>query len=164
MDRPVLNTLNAMLHEGKISASCYVELHRQVSGLYDEQERLKEAAAKAADVSSKRERKGATKTILFELTMPNVNTWNGHWSGEGKRYYSRRTVKAAQDPENKLDSGYFYYNFGDGWGAGVITKRVTAAEANRAMKKSAGFQGYDWMIDEILTYGKILTRKERHEL
>ena len=27
--------------------------------------------------------------------------------------------------------------------------------------KSNGFRGYSWMVDEILKYGKILTKEER---
>ena len=55
------------------------------------------------------------------------------------------------------DSGYYYYNFGDGWGASVNVYILDGAkEASRLRRKSDGFCGYEWMIDSIITNGKIL--------
>lgn len=101
------------------------------------------------------------KTILFEFLWNNIGSWNGKTAGQDKKYYIRRQVSKEQDPENKLDNGYFIYDFGDGWTAGVSSKRVSAREAQKAMRQSAGFHGYDWMVDEILKHGRILTRDER---
>ena len=97
--------------------------------------------------------------LSFELTMPNVGSWNGKWTGEGqKRYRTRRVVKAK---EVELANKSYYYNFGDGWGASVIVESVDSKEAVKRRRKSAGFAGYDWMIDEILEHGRILTLQER---
>jgi hypothetical protein len=57
----------------------------------------------------------------------------------------------------------WYYNFGDGWGASVSVVKVLAGEKNKRERISKGFSGYDWMIDEILKYGRILERQERQE-
>lgn len=104
------------------------------------------------------------KTILFEFLWNNIGSWNGKTAGQDKKYYIRRTVYKEQDPKNKLDHGYFVYDFGDGWTAGVRTRRMSSQEAKRFMRKSAGFQGYDWMVSEILKYGRILTREERRKM
>jgi hypothetical protein len=38
---------------------------------------------------------------------------------------------------------YFRYDFGDGWTACISVDVVDSKEANRVMKKSRGFCGYD---------------------
>ena len=100
--------------------------------------------------------------LSFELTMPNVGSWNGKWTGDGRTYF--RTRKVDRKKENELDEQNFYYDFGDGWGASVKVEKINAREAARRRRKSAGFFGYDWMIDEILQHGKILSIKERRDL
>jgi hypothetical protein len=59
------------------------------------------------------------------------------------------------------EGGSFYYNFEDGWVASVRWEVKTATECRRIVARSKGFCGYDWMIDEILKHGRILTRGER---
>lgn len=88
--------------------------------------------------------------LAFELSMPNVNSWNGRWSGEGKLYARVRSFR--KDPEFK---DYYHHNFGDGWSAGVKVRKVDAAEARKLRARSAGLCGYDWMIDSIVRDGKI---------
>ena len=103
--------------------------------------------------------------LSFELTMPNVGSWNGKWTGANKKYFVVRKLsnKAFAAKEYLKDltppHGYtsFYYNFGDGWGANVHVERVTSSEAAKRRKMSAGFCGYEWMIDSILMRGKITT-------
>lgn len=67
--------------------------------------------------------------LSFELTMPNVGSWNSKWTGADKRYYvikkiSKRYFDAqeffAQLKQAGRDS--FYYNFGDGWGQILLLK------------------------------------------
>ena len=98
--------------------------------------------------------------LSFELSMPNNNSWNGKWSGEGKLYAKvinfGKSQKSAIKAKGILDKGYFYYNFGDGWGAGVTVKEITSKDATQIRRKSAGFCGYDWMIDSIRENGKII--------
>ena len=92
--------------------------------------------------------------LMFTLSMPSVR--NGKWSGEGRAYIiTRPAVKGTEDVP-----GYYHYNFGDGWAAGVTAKLVSAAEARKARKKSVGFSGYDWMVDSILKHGDIRVKTE----
>lgn len=90
--------------------------------------------------------------------MPNKGSWNGKWTGEGHDYYIIRKLD-----KNKCDAimgnddkKSWYYNFGDGWGALVSAEIIDSMESKKRMKKSIGFCGYDWMIEEIEKYGKIL--------
>ena len=96
------------------------------------------------------------KLLKFTLSMPNIGSWDGKWTGEGRNYCRVRRVKG------KLPSkDYYHYNFGDGWSAGVSVREVTAKEARHARKHTAGFAGYDWMIDSILKNDKIIIEKNQ---
>lgn len=99
------------------------------------------------------------KTLSFELTMPGVNSWNGKWSGEKKRFIKIIRVGAdcIAQPSN------YGYNFGDGWYANVEVREIAGKEARKLRRISAGFCGYDWMINEIRFHGRILTLEERHK-
>jgi len=102
--------------------------------------------------------KNARKMIVcFELTMPNVGSWNGKWSGADKKYYHFRTMTKRDGEEffDGEDNMSWYHNFGDGWGAQVTATQVTSQEKRKLNKISAGFAGYDWMIDSILIHGEI---------
>ena len=106
--------------------------------------------------------------LAFELTMPNVGSWNGKWTGSDRLYariinFTQRygTSKAAKEKLEGIKGKNFYYNFGDGWGANVSVKQVDASKAAKLRAKSAGFYGYDWMIDSILQYGEILNTPQR---
>ena len=92
--------------------------------------------------------------IIFELTMPHVNTWNGHWSGEDLLYIRKRSEREVP---KELWGKDFYYRWPDGWGACVSVRRMRAKEAARLEKKSAGFCGYDWMIRSLINNGCIRT-------
>lgn len=97
--------------------------------------------------------------LLFKLSMPSCNSWNGKWSGEDRlhalvRYFRGKHLKAIA--QKMIDEGYFTYSFGDGWRAAVTVSEVSSAEAAKARKKSCGFSGYDWMVDSIVKYGRIL--------
>lgn len=102
--------------------------------------------------------------LSFELTMPGVSSWNGKWSGQEKKYYRHRSVSTHK--ANALFEGpskRYHYSFGDGWVACVTVRPCTASDKRRQEKVSAGFWGYEWMIDEILEHGKILTLAERQQ-
>lgn len=92
--------------------------------------------------------------VEFKLSMPNVGSWNGKWSGEGKRYALNRTITENQAKLLGLRGGYpnWYHSFGDGWGASISAKIL---EKGERFQKSNGFCGYDWMVDNILYYGRI---------
>ena len=110
-------------------------------------------------VPVKKERK--TKA-LFTLTMPKNNSWNGKWSGESRCFCKERTAfRYGKAVYPLLKEGNYGYDFGDGWFANVKVTFVTPSEARSAMKKSDGFCGYEWMIDEICKLGEIIPLEER---
>lgn len=88
-----------------------------------------------------------TTRVIFELSMPSNNAWNGKWSGEENTY----TV-AKQLPDKKLEElkPRYTYSFGDGWVAAVSIR-----EAQPREKATNKFCGYEWMIDSILKRGAI---------
>ena len=96
--------------------------------------------------------------ILFELSLDN---WKRRWTGDAVKYY--RIFKECEIPKELLNRN-FYYHWSDGWDACISVRKVDAREARKLMKVSAGFCGYDWMIDSIIRHGKILTSREEKEL
>lgn len=93
--------------------------------------------------------------LSFELTMPNNNSWNGKWSGEGSLYAVVKNIRSKKVVQKLLDGGSWYYNFGDGWGANVSVTEVNAQTAKKIRKASKGFCGYNWMIDSIMYHDEI---------
>ena len=90
--------------------------------------------------------------IKFTLTMPNVNSWNGRWSGEGHEYSICRAFRTNAEKARAaelIDKDY-YHNFGDGWTACISCTQIDSKEAAKSRKRSAGFAGYDWMIDSLI--------------
>ena len=95
-------------------------------------------------------------TFLFTLTMPNCGSWNGKWTGEGRVYaIAKKAFRRGKEIYPLCKEGNYYHGWNDGWGANVEAKLVTPREAKEVMKKSKGFAGYDWMVDNILMTGKI---------
>ncbi len=97
--------------------------------------------------------------LLFTLSMPKVGSWNGRWTGEGRTY-----ARARRNPDKdhlKLifkkggEAAQFSHDFADGWVACIKVQKVSAAEAKKILRRSEGFYGYDWMIDDIIKYGYI---------
>jgi hypothetical protein len=104
--------------------------------------------------------------LSFTLGMPNVGSWNGKWTGESRLYVKvidfGRSKAALSAAITILEKSYYYYNFGDGWGASVTVKEVDAKKARQLRAKSAGFCGYEWMIKSICDYGDIrIVEKEK---
>jgi hypothetical protein len=99
--------------------------------------------------------------LCFELSMPNVGSWNGKWSGRDNYYAIVRSSSCSKKSVEKFErianEGYYHYNFGDGWSAGVTVKKVEGPEVRKIKKNSRGFCGYDWMVDSILENGTIKT-------
>jgi hypothetical protein len=93
--------------------------------------------------------------IAFELSMPNIGSWNGKWTGEDRPYVRVKNVTKKSRAEEILKEESFYYNFGDGWGASVRVRSVDKNEARKLRKKTAGFSGYDWMITSIIDHNEI---------
>lgn len=82
------------------------------------------------------------KRVIFELSMPKNNAWNGKWSGEDGVYTVAKTVTEPKFLELKRR---YTYSFGDGWVAAVNVREAAPRE-----KASNRFCGYEWMIDSIL--------------
>jgi len=99
--------------------------------------------------------------LSFTLSMPNNNSWNGKWSGEDDLYVVVKTIRSNKKAQEILDGSSYYYNFGDGWGASISVEEVDAAKARKLRKRSKGFCGYNWMIEDIELYGKILGTEKR---
>ena len=95
--------------------------------------------------------------LAFTLSMPGVSSWDGCWSGEGRIYAKVRPVRKSQAAVEQANRalGSHGYSFGDGWYARVSVEVVDAKKARKLRKRSAGFCGYDWMIDSILRRGSI---------
>jgi len=95
--------------------------------------------------------------IAFELSMPSNNAWNGRWTGEGRVYARVLNVggskKARAKWEGLAKQRHFRHAFGDGWVACVTVSEVDAKAARDLRKRSMGFCGYDWMIDNIRFHG-----------
>ena len=95
--------------------------------------------------------------IVFELTMPNVGSWNGKWTGADQRYIRTRDERTV--PKELWDKD-FCYHWSDGWTACVSVSRMKSSEAVKLERKSAGFCGYDWMIKSLIADGYIHPKEE----
>lgn len=102
--------------------------------------------------------------LAFVLSMPAVASWNGKWSGEGKLYVVVRSfgasVKGRERAQKALANAPYLYRWDDGWIAQVDVREVEPQEARRLTKASSGFCGYEWMIESILSHGKIYAGHE----
>lgn len=99
--------------------------------------------------------------IAYHLSMPGVASWNGKWSGEDRLWVICRPMRGAARLSSIIEGQPYHYDFGDGWRAMVRCEHVTGDVARKLRRKSAGFAGYEWMIDEIQTYGRIKRLDER---
>lgn len=95
--------------------------------------------------------------IVFKLTMPNVGSWNGKWTGDQCLYV--RTMDERKVPK-ELWGKSFYYLLEDEWAACVSVERMSAKDAVKLERKSKGFCGYDWMIETLVKDGYIHTDYE----
>ena len=88
-----------------------------------------------------------TQRMIFELSMPANNSWNGRWSGADRRYTIAKTVS---EKVAKRMGDYYSYAFGDGWVAGVTVRKAKPRE-----KATGNFCGYNWMVDSIIWHNEI---------
>lgn len=108
--------------------------------------------------------------VEFKLSMPDRASWNGKWSGEDRNYTIVKTLgkkdvarvfdTLADGAAMSLDRSRksWSYNWPDGWCALVTARVVPVGER---LKKSDGFNGYDWMVASILEFGKIYASHQR---
>lgn len=101
--------------------------------------------------------------LAFHLSMPNCASWNGRWSGEGRKYVIVKTFRSKKAIEKAIkirDTGYYHYSWPDGWGAGITVKEVDSSQAKKLRRESHGFAGYDWMVRTICDYGQPMADHE----
>lgn len=104
--------------------------------------------------------------LAFYLSMPNCASWNGRWSGEGRKYVIVKTFrgkKQTEKAEKIRDTGYYHYRWSDGWGAGITVKQVDSSQAAKLRRESEGFSGYGWMVRTICDYGRPMADHELEE-
>ena len=90
--------------------------------------------------------------IEFRLSMPSRGSWNGEWSGAGRDYVLYRYLPTTQ-ADAVLNGGTrrsWFYRWDDGWSARIDARIMERGERKR---KSDGFSGYDWMVENILRRG-----------
>lgn len=95
--------------------------------------------------------------VVFKLTMPNRNTWNGKWTGD-EMIFARS--KKDKDVPKEVIGKSFLHHWDDGWIACVSVEKMDCKEANKLMRMSNGFCGYDWMIESIIRYGEIRYKRD----
>lgn len=91
---------------------------------------------------------GVQRRVEFRLTMPGVASWDGKWSGEGRNYVIYETLSAAEIEHLSIPTSW-RYAWDDGWCAEV---RARVMEKGERKQKSDGFNGYDWMVRNILRW------------
>jgi len=90
--------------------------------------------------------------IAFILTMPNIGSWNGKWSGENDLHAI--VIQERRVPKDIIGKS-FWYHWDDGWSACVSVEKVDCKTGNMLLKKSRGFCGYNWMVTSIIENGFI---------
>lgn len=98
--------------------------------------------------------------IVFTLSMIGIGSWNGKWTGEKNLYC--RCIEERLVPKTLVGKS-FCYAWDDGWCANVDVKKVPCREAEKMKRKSAGFCGYDWMIDSLIRHGYIISPSDERE-
>lgn len=94
--------------------------------------------------------------VEFRLLMPGVASWDGKWSGEERNYVLYLQLSEADIGRLSIPTGW-YYSWDDGWCAEV---RARVMEKGERRKKSDGFNGYDWMVDNILRWNQAACQHE----
>lgn len=97
------------------------------------------------------------RRVEFRLGMPNVGSWNGRWSGDGKNYVIVRSLREDRIRELEIPRTWFH-RWEDGWCASVAARVMDPGERRQ---KSDGFHGYDWMVASIVRCGEIRYEEER---
>ena len=94
--------------------------------------------------------------LCFELSMPNVGSWNGKWSEEQDVHVIiKNDGQIGKKRIQELDGKDFYYHWEDGWTACVSCRIIDAKESRKLRKQNRGFCGYDWMVRSIISEDEI---------
>lgn len=94
------------------------------------------------------------KTVVFSLSMPHCGSWNGRWSSENRKHllFQRMPDKLAAE----LNGKSWDYHWNDGWCALIDARIVSGEESRKLRRQNAGFCGYEWMVESILAFGRIV--------
>lgn len=97
--------------------------------------------------------------IVFKLTMPRTNSWNGRWTGDDDTHIITKPNRSVIN--DRIGKSY-YYDFGDGWCACVDVMKMNAnsSEYRQIARKNRGFCGYDWMVDSIISNNEIKLKED----
>lgn len=101
--------------------------------------------------------------LAFKLNMPVSRSWNGKWSGDDKQYVITKSWQGKTGvlaAERIAAARSYSYRFSDGWVARVDVSIVDSREAARLRARSAGFCGYNWMVDSICKHMEIIDSAE----
>ena len=101
--------------------------------------------------------------LAFTLSMPGCQSWNGKWSGEGRKYAITHTFTKKEDIKNAvkiLNERSFHYRWDDGWVARIDVHEVDSKQKRKLSNESLGFCNYDWMVRTIIQYGKPMADHE----
>jgi len=88
--------------------------------------------------------------VEFRLTMPGIRSWNGKWSGEDQNLTVVRSLTPTEVQALELPNSWRHH-WKDGWCARVSARLMEKGE-RRA--KSDGFHGYEWIVQNVLLYGR----------
>ena len=103
--------------------------------------------------------------LLFKLSMPHRGSWNNKWSLENENFtIAKRFRKCDFEKLPDIVGKYHEYRWDDGWTAVVNVKHLTnIKDVKQLTKNSQGFCGYDWMIESLLKFGKIMSRSDQEK-
>lgn len=101
--------------------------------------------------------------VSFELKMTNIGSWNGKWTGEGKRYIIVKSL--SKDIVAKIfgDKNFetYHHSWGDGWGCNIIVMKIDSDIKNSFSKEfKNGFCGYEWMVDNIISHQSAYSKED----
>ena len=103
---------------------------------------------------SKATEKGCAHYEVNAQTGETKFVWNGGWSGEGKDFLIYKNLSdkfSATLGFDKAKTLNWHHRWDDGWSACVTGRVMNLGEKK---KESAGFAGYDWMVQNIICYGQ----------
>ncbi len=102
--------------------------------------------------------------IAFTLSMPQRPA-SSNWGRDRLYCVTQRfsTKRGKERAEQIVAGGPYDYHFSDGWGMLIDVRIVGAKEAASLKKRSAGFAGYNWAIDTICRYGRIMDSQQEEK-
>jgi hypothetical protein len=107
------------------------------------------ALSEYKDTLYKREKR-QQKYVIYHLTL----------SGPGSSRNGYLTCTYNREEFKPELTGYFEYLWDDGWRADIYAYEATRKECRNIDRIKTSFYGYEWMVDSIEKYGRIVTEKD----